>query len=141
MSLIILKTSYDALNRLTGKSYSNGDPSVYYSYDQTSYNGLTIAYGKGRRTGMSDASGQTAWSYDAMGRVVAERRTIGSMTKTLSSSYNLDGSLASVTYPSGRTVAYTSSAVGRPPTAVDQANGINFAGGAAYAPHGALASG
>jgi YD repeat-containing protein len=29
--------TYDALDRLTGKSYSNGDPSVTYYYDQISY--------------------------------------------------------------------------------------------------------
>src|SRR5262249_50236954 len=29
--------SYDAENRMTGKSYSNSDPSVTYYYDQTTY--------------------------------------------------------------------------------------------------------
>jgi YD repeat-containing protein len=52
--------TYDAENRLAGKSYSNGDPSISYFYDQTSFNGLSITNGKGRRTGMSDGSGQTA---------------------------------------------------------------------------------
>ena len=51
---------------------------------------------------MSDGSGQTAWSYGKMGRIVTEKRTIGSATKTISFSYNLDGSRASITYPSGR---------------------------------------
>jgi RHS repeat-associated protein len=134
--------SYDALNRLTGTTYSNGEASVGYSYDQTSYNGLTIVNGKGRRTGMSDASGQTAWSYDKMGRVAAEQRTIGSVTKTLGYGYNLDGSLASVTYPSGRTVNYAASAVGRPLTAIDTADNIIYVGSAnaTYAPQGALAT-
>jgi YD repeat-containing protein len=72
------------LDRLIGKSYSNKDPSVTYYYDQASYNGLTITNGKGQRTGMSDGSGQTAWSYDTMGRTVAEQRTIASVTKTMS---------------------------------------------------------
>jgi YD repeat-containing protein len=103
-SLFTTTYSYDALDRITGKSYSNGDPSVTYHYDQTSYNGLTISNGKGQRAGMSDGSGQTAWSYDTMGRVVTEKRTIGSVTKAMSYSYNLDGSLASITYPSGRAV-------------------------------------
>jgi RHS repeat-associated protein len=134
--------TYDALDRLTGKTYSNGDASVAYSYDQTGYNGLTIVNGKGRRTGMSDASGQTAWSYDTMGRIVAEERTIGSVTKTLGYTYNLDGSLASVTYPSGRTVNYAPSAVGRPLTAIDTADSITYVGSAnaTYAPQGALAT-
>ncbi len=75
---------YDALSRLTGKSYSNGDPAVSYFYDQTSYNGLTITNGQGRRTGMSDASGMTAWSYDAAGHVLTEKRTNNNITQTTS---------------------------------------------------------
>jgi RHS repeat-associated protein len=132
--------AYDALNRLTGKSYSNGDPSVSYFYDQTGYNGLTISNGKGRRTGMSDGSGQTAWSYDAMGRVLTERRTIGSITKSISYAYNLDGSVASVTYPSGRVISYDVTGAGQPAYAKDLANGINYALNTTYAPQGAVSS-
>jgi RHS repeat-associated protein len=130
--------AYDALDRLTGKSYSNGDPSVTYYYDQTSYNGLTITNGKGQRTGMSDGSGQTAWSFDKMARIVAEKRTIGTVTKTMSYGYNLDGSLASITYPSGRVVSYTYGGDARPVSAVDSANSINYATSATYAPQGGL---
>jgi RHS repeat-associated protein len=132
--------SYDAMDRLTGKSYSNGDASVAYYYDQTSYNGLTISNGKGQRTGMSDGSGQTAWSYDTMGRIVAEERSIGTVTKTISYAYNLDGSRASITYPSGRVLSYTYGNDARPVSAVDSANSINYAKSATYAPPGGLAS-
>jgi RHS repeat-associated protein len=132
--------SFDALHRLTGMTYSNGNPSVTYYYDQTSYNGLTITNGKGRRTGMSDGSGYTAWSYDAAGRVLTERQTIGTVTKTASYSYNLDGSMASVTYPSGRTVSYDIQADGRPSYAKDTANSVNYALNTTYAPHGGLSS-
>jgi YD repeat-containing protein len=66
--------SYDALNRLTGKSYSDTTPAVTYYYDQSTYNGLTISNGLGRRTGMSDGSGTTAWSYDAGGHALIERK-------------------------------------------------------------------
>jgi len=113
---------------------------VTYYYDQTSYNGLTISNGKGLRTGMSDGSGQTAWSYDTMGRVVTEQRTIGTVTKTMSYSYNYDGSLASITYPSGRVVSYTYGGDSRRVSAVDSADSINYATSATYAPPGGLAS-
>jgi YD repeat-containing protein len=38
-----ITTAYtnDALDRLTGKSYSDGGPSVTYCYDQTSYRRVT----------------------------------------------------------------------------------------------------
>jgi RHS repeat-associated protein len=132
--------TYDAMDRVTGRSYSNGDASLTYYYDQTSYNGLTITNGKGRRTGMSDGSGQTAWSFDKMGRIVAEERTISSITKTMSYGYNVDGSLASITYPSGRVVNYTYGNDARPVSAVDSANSINYATSATYAPPGEFAS-
>ncbi len=127
------------MNRLTGKSYTH-DPSVTYYYNQTSYNGLTIANGIGRRTGMSDAAGTTAWSYDSMGRVATEKGTIASVTRTTSYSYNEDGSLASVTYPSGKTVVYDPSVVGRPKDAKDLVNSINYVTNATYSPQGTLAS-
>ena len=125
--------------RLTKKTFSNGDASISYFYDQTSYNGLTIANGIGRRTGMSDAAGTEAWSYDAMGRALADRRTTNSVTKTTSYTYNLDGSPAMLTYPSNRTITYTPNAAGRLVSGVDTGNSINYALNALYAPQGALA--
>jgi len=137
---------YDALNRLKSKWYttptcSQSSPAANYFYDQTSYNGLTIANGIGRRTGMSDTSGATAWSFDQMGRVQTERRTINGtsgVTQNISYTYNLDGSLATVTYPSGRVISYTYGSAARLLSAVDSANNINYGTSATYAPHGGL---
>ena len=135
--------TYDAENRLTGKTYSNGDPAVSYFYDQTTYNGLTIANGKGRRTGMSDASGQTAWSYNAIGQVLYLRRTIGSVTKTVSYNHNLsNGLLNAMTYPSGMIVSFGYDSTGRT-TMICYTScvpGTDFVHSATYAPQGALAS-
>jgi RHS repeat-associated protein len=128
--------SYDALNRLTGKSYSDSTSSVTYSNDQTSYNGLTITNGKGRRTGMSDGSGQTAWSYDSLGNILTEKRTINGQTKTMSYTYNYDGSIATITYPGNRTVTYNVGNAQRPTSAQDTTNSINFVTNGTYAPPG-----
>ena len=46
----------------------------------------------------------------------------------------------SVTYPTGRTLRYSYSNAGRPVSAVDSANSINYALSGSYAPQGALAS-
>lgn len=137
---ITITFTYDAENRLSGKTYSDTTPSVTFFYDQSSYNGLTITNGKGRRTGMSDGSGQTAWSYDTVGRVLSEERTISGVTKTTTYAYNLDGSVVSKTYPSGRKVTYTVGNAGRAVSAIDTANSINYATSAKYAPQGELAS-
>ena len=143
---VTLSFCYDALKRLTAKGYTqqtcnNGtlpSPAATYLYDQTSYNGLTITNGISHRTGMTDAAGAEAWSYDVIGRVLTDRRTTNSVTVNTSESYNLDGSIATLVYPSGRTITYTSSAAARTLAAQDVANGINYVTNATYAPQGAV---
>jgi RHS repeat-associated protein len=148
--------TYDALNRLTGKTYAGvTTPSVYYGYDHdtstlsscaTKPPTLTDAYPISYRTAMCDGSGATSWSHDKMGRILSEDRTIGANTNTTSYAYNLDGSLSTLTYPNtGKVITYTpnssgSSTAGRPASATDVADAINYVTGATYAPQGALAS-
>jgi len=135
-------SGYDGLHRLGSKSYSDATPVVAYFYDQSSYNGLTIVNGIGRRTGMSDGSGQTAWSYDAMGRAKNQRQTIAGATHSIGYNYDLAGSLSSIVYPSGRTVQYSTSAAGRVLSIVDAANISynNYVTNAHYAPPGEVTS-
>lgn len=135
--------AYDALNRLTSKTYSDGTTTVNYSYDQTSYNGLTITNGKGRRTGMSDNSGSlTAWSYDAAGRPITEKRTIAGITKTSNYSYTVGGEVLSISYPyastADRVLTYNYSNIGRPTQAADTGNSVTYVKNATYAPQGDL---
>lgn len=132
---------YDALNRLTGKTYSDSTAPVSYFYDQSSFDGLTISNGNGLRTGMSDASGETAWSFDVMGRVLTRQQTIGTVTKSISFIYNLDGSTATMTYPSGRVYTYGYNGAGEPTSVADTVNGISFFSSGAYNPPGQLTGG
>ena len=137
----ITKTfTYDALARLTGRTYSDSTPAVSYSYDQTSFNGLTITNGNGERTGMTDTSGSTAWSYDVTGRVLTRQQSIGTVTKSIAYTYNLDGSVATMTYPSGRVYTYSYNNAGQPTSLVDTAHAINFFSSTQYAPPGLLTS-
>jgi len=124
---ITTTNSYDALNRTTQTTYSDGTPTVQYFYDQTAYNGLTITNGKGRLTGMSDGSGSTSWSYNLLGQIITERHTIAGVSKNLSYTYNLDGSLASVTYPSNRTLTYSYSNAQRAQSVLDSSSGNYYA--------------
>jgi RHS repeat-associated protein len=147
--------TYDTLNRLTGKRYVDGyasnlaTASVSYGYDGNAPPGCTppLISGAtnliGRRSAMCDASGAAAWSFDPLGRILTEMRTIAgstALTKTLSYTYNLDGSLATLIYPSSRIITYTPSAAGRTLSAVDTANSLNYVTGASYAPQGALSA-
>lgn len=133
--------AYDALNRVTGKTYSDTTPAVTYFYDQTSSSGLTVTYGNGLRTGMTDGSGTTAWSYDKMGRVLTRQQTISSVTKSIGYTYNLGGSVATMTYPSGRVYTYTYNNAGQIASLIDTVHNIKFFTSPQYAPPGMLTSG
>jgi RHS repeat-associated protein len=74
-----------------------------------------------------------------MGRESGEQRTINSITKTTSYTYNLDGTLATQTYPSGRLITYTVNAASQLTAAADNANGIPYVSDGFYAPTGAIA--
>lgn len=135
--------TYDGLNRVTSITHSDGTPTVTYCYDGNNSacisGGYSSLYGKGRRSAMSDGSGNTGWSYDSVGRVKVEQRTITGITKTISYSYNFDGSIAAITYPSGRIVSYNIGNAERPLSVTDS-NGTQYAVTANYSAAGALSA-
>jgi YD repeat-containing protein len=137
---VTITYSYDTLDRLTGRTYSNGDPAVGYTYDQAACLGQSSCYNVGRRTGMTDAGGSESLSYDKMGRELAEQRTTSGITKTTNYSHNYDGSLATLTYPSGRVITYSYNGAAQPTSATDIPNSIAYAANGSYAPQGALAA-
>jgi RHS repeat-associated protein len=122
---------YDALNRPTSKGYtfspntpptcSNGalpSPVATYFYDQTTgVNGLSITNGLGRPTGMTDADTSESWSYDPLGRLLADQRGYGSSATTVSYTYWLDGSIATL-----GGLSYSTGGAGRPISLVDSSN-------------------
>ncbi|HEV3315945.1 MAG TPA: RHS repeat-associated core domain-containing protein, partial [Candidatus Angelobacter sp.] len=125
---------YDALHRLTGKAYSAqscplSSPVVAYAYDQG-------ANGIGHLSSLTDQAGSAIYSYDVLGRLSSENRTIAvgtkTITKTMSYAYNLDGSVATMTYPSGAVITYAPDSAGRTVSAIDKDNSINYVTGATY---------
>ncbi len=87
---------------------------------------------------MCDGSGGTSWAHDQMGRTLQESRDLAGVTKSVTYTYNLDGSLATLTTPPLKTVSYTYSAAARATKLVDSGDSINFVTGATYAPPGEL---
>ena len=136
----------DADHRLTQKSYSDSTPTLTYSYDQSSCLGQPSCYNVGRRTGMTDAGGGESWSYDAMGRALTAQRTTNNVTKSFNYTYNYDGSIATILYPSGGTLTYAIDNAGRSSSVIDSVNNVNYVigscgtsgSGVCYAPQGAL---
>jgi RHS repeat-associated protein len=141
---------YDALHRMLAKGYSNSpdqpqqcltsppwltNPAATFTYDQGT-NGV------GRMTGLTDQAGTGTYTYDLMGRIATEQRTIGGLSNSVSYDYNLDGSLWKLHYPSGAVVTYTLSAngtntAGRVLSVADSSNN-NYVTAATYGPDGAI---
>ncbi len=133
----------DALHRITSKSYSDGEPTIYYCFDnQNSSCNISTSgtNGVGRRTGMADASGKTAWWYDSMGRVTETDQVIAGSEGLTWYWYNLDGSLNEEAYPDGDDVQYQYSNAARPTWAAYDDFGISltFVDHATYTPGGAV---
>jgi len=143
--------SYDVLNRLTQKSYVNlTTPTAQYAYDGNTLTGCTVAPPSissptnlvGKRSAMCAGLSASKWSYDPMGREIVEKRTnqgSSNKTQTVQYLYNLDGSLKTLAYPSGKVLNYTIGGAGRV-TQIDDTLDI-YAASIAYTPNGSVAGG
>ena len=126
---------YDKLHRETSVTYSNGDPSLTFTYDETNCLGLAACQNIGYRTSMTDGGGSEKWAYQVDSTnyrsIHKEQRTNNSspsnITKTTTYYLDLAGNVTQLVYPTGRTVNYTYDAADRPSTAADSANGITYA--------------
>jgi RHS repeat-associated protein len=111
---VITTYSYDTANRLHQVSYNVGTtgvpatPTVTYTYGTT-----PSQYNNGLLITMADGTGNTAYTYDVMGRKTQESHTIGTTAYPVSYQYNYAGEVTSATYPSGRAVKPTYDAIGR----------------------------
>jgi len=77
--------SYDALHRETSRTYSNSDPTITTTYDQTACLTISPCQNIGHRTSMTDAAGSESWAYqvDATNHrsAHANQRTTSGITK------------------------------------------------------------
>jgi YD repeat-containing protein len=126
---------YDALHRVTGKGY--GAQSCPLSSAVVSYTYDSGANAKGKLSSLTDQAGTASYAYDTLGRLTTETRSIAGISKSTGYSYNLDGSVKTLTYPSGRVVTYTPDSAGRLVSAAD-GNGTNYVTSASYNPDGSL---
>ena len=103
--------AYDALNRVTLVTFHNGWTQTYI-YDQGS-NGLGRLTSIEERNPSGNVVVLTQYVYNQKGRLTSDTRTVNSIAYATGYSYDSYGRLSGMTYPSGRTVAYSFDPQGR----------------------------
>ena len=96
--------TFDGIGRVMGIEY--GDQTIEFGYDSGTF-------GAGLLTEITDASGSTAWTYDALGRVVLREQVTGTAELETAYAYNSSGQLATMTTPSGQVIGFSYNANGR----------------------------
>lgn len=95
---VMITYTYDALNRLTTIDFPT-DTDILYSYD-------TCPNGKGRLCSMTDASGTTSYEYTPKGQIKKEAKLINSFNYVTQYTYDQNGNMKTMTYPSGKVITY-----------------------------------
>jgi RHS repeat-associated protein len=112
---------YDAMHRITGKTYSDGTPAVAYGYDETSKLGVSLTNTTGRMSSQSTAGAYptgSIFSYDTLGHVVdnsqcTPQNCAGTPFSVTYSGYNVLGGPASSTNGAGVVLSYGYNTAGR----------------------------
>jgi len=132
---ITTSRGYDALDRVSSIS-SGGQTLARFCYDGQAATSAACTGSpavKGVLTGVWSPASTTSYGPDALGRITASTQSTDGAPFGFSYQYNVDGSVKTLSYPSGRSVAYE----------YDQAGRVNavagYASSVAYAPQGALA--
>jgi RHS repeat-associated protein len=110
--------TYDVLDRLYGAT--EGTFTRTFRYD-TQANGIGLS----ASTGSSDGTGRT-FSYDSLSRPISSALTVDGATYTTNTTYNDDGRIEAIGYPSGFTVIYAYSTYGYISQVRDNANNASL---------------
>jgi YD repeat-containing protein len=144
--------SYDRVDRVYLKSYGDGTPSATYCYDGNVASttpgvcntGSGSGYPQRQLTEVSSTASKTGYAYDVLGRTSASTQTTDSTAYNFSYTWNAAGQLASMTYPSTRTLNYCFDSAYQPVgvrtgsgSCTPGTSGV-YAGNGTYAPHGPL---
>jgi RHS repeat-associated protein len=132
---VVTNRTYDNAGRMLTETYPAAvAENVTYAYDSV----VSGNKGIGRLTKITDQSGTTEFTYNALGQVITDKRTIATKVYTTSYLYNASGNITQVTYPSGRIVIYARNSLGQVSGVTSKQNAAaavaNVATGVTYAP-------
>ena len=142
--------SYDTLNRVMSRTYSDSTPSVSYKYDAQALLAGAPTFTRGSSIGKlvavtyGSTTAGTYTGYDQLGRVNVSYQQTDSTNYGFAYAYNLASEMTTETYPSGRQVITEYDTAGR--AAGIRAAAVYYAGATAidatnriqYASHGAV---
>lgn len=130
---VVTTYSYDGLNRPYQVSYNTtgttaiSTPTITYSYGTSS-----ASYNNGGLLALSDGLGSETYSYDLLGRRTQVQKVIYNVTYSTAYTYNLNGGVVNLTYPSGRVVTNTYDAIGRMQGVKNNSTSANYISSVAY---------
>jgi RHS repeat-associated protein len=136
---VVTNLTYDNAGRLLTKQYpaATGE-NITISWDSTTGGN----YGIGRITEIDDASGSIKYTYNVLGQVSQEKKTTSGVVYTIGYTYDLDGKVTQITYPSGRIVNYSRDSDGRISGATTKqsssSSAVTLASSVVYEPFGPL---
>lgn len=108
--------SYDKRNRLTRTSYGDASPAVSRGY-----------WADGKLKTLNSNGAVWDYGYNALRQPTTETLAYGGKTYTLTRSYNANGHLASLSYPTGGpSLSYAPNALGQPTQVGSYASSISF---------------
>jgi RHS repeat-associated protein len=133
---ITITYTYDALNRLLDKTYSDGTQNESHRYDYATFLGQSFAYPTGREVAATAANNtiESFTSYDPVGRIASTTQCNPGVTgcKTFTANYDKLGNLTSLAYPgNGFTVTYSYDT--NVPNSTGRLTGASDSNGATYA--------
>ena len=145
----VVTLSYDALNRLTAKSYSGaagGVTEVGFVYDteQNIPGVLTENRSLGRLTKVWSKAGSSTLStsyyrYDGLGRVLASRQSTAGGGDWVFGYTHVPAGQSRMTYPSGRQVNWSYDSAGRVSAVKGSAGAPDYLSAVTYSPFGGVA--
>ena len=150
---LLVRYTYDLLNRIKTRDYSDGTPRVTFCYDGSTWNGsfggcngFPEMPSRGHLTEIGSETSRTSYAYNSSGQVVASTQTTAGKSFAFEYAYNAAFALASETYPGGRKVFAEFDDAGRSKRlwgqsgAETKAYAGNSYDGIRYAAHGAVSS-
>jgi RHS repeat-associated protein len=134
----LVKTRKDANNKTFTNTYDTNDRVTKVASSTSSYVQTRYEIGSNNIEALSTESVSTVFSYDSANRIRSRNDTVGTEVFNSIFTYDVNGNVAKVTYPSGREVSYEYDSERRIQRVFELEASRDYATGISYHPTGVL---